>query len=149
MAIRQILKKVGAYDDELRFIDYRIGQLTSLGQVMVNNDFRAGDLIMETLPRNGAKAIITPIFPNTAYPQTPLETILTDENIQEANIPQPIGFQRMYIPQELKNSPLLTIFLELDKNIILAVVDTVITKLKERKKQIFEESKTLLKEKPG
>lgn len=78
----------------------------------------------------------------------PLEMIPVDDEISVATTPQPLGFQRMYVPRELKNSPLLTVFMELDRNVILAIVDTTLTKLKERKKQIFEESKTLLKEEP-
>lgn len=144
MAIRQILSKVGTYYDELRFIDYRIKQLTCMGEAMLNNNFKAGEIIIETLPNNGARPILTPIYPAPA----PLEMIPVDDEISVATTPQPLGFQRMYVPRELKNSPLLTVFMELDRNVILAIVDTTLTKLKERKKQIFEESKVLLKEEP-
>jgi hypothetical protein len=146
MAIRQFLSKAGKLHNELRFIDYRIKQLESLGNVMINNNIKAGDMILETLPNNGARPIIHPIYPPQSS-MRPLELISTDENAAEANTPMPIGFQRMYVPNELKDSPLLTIFLEVDRKMLLSIVDLSIAKLKERKKIIFAQSRDLL-EKP-
>lgn len=136
MALRQVLSKVSTLNDELNYIDYRIVQLELLGKAVIDNNIKAGDLIMETLPNNGARPIINPIYPP---PQSnPLETI-GEEPIN------PIGFQRMYVPTELKNSPMLTVFMEVDRTILLALVDTSITRLKQRKKQIFSQSREILK----
>lgn len=143
MAIRQVIKKVGTFDNELSYIDYRIKQLESLGNVMINNNIKNGDMILETLPNNGARPVLHPIYP--AQTIKPLELIQTDEDTAEAVIPNPIGFQRIYAPSELKDAPLLTIFLEIDHKMVLSIIDLSITRLKERKKEIFFLTKDLLK----
>lgn len=138
-----MLGKASSLNDELRFIDYRITKLELLGKTMINCDFKGGDVIMETLPKNGARAIITPIYPMNRPPQ-PLEMVNSGDDMSEAETPQPVGFQRVYIPNELQDTGLLTIFLEVDRSTLMAMIDVTITKLKERKKQIFSESRALL-----
>jgi hypothetical protein len=145
MQLRKFLNKAGNLDEELKFIDYRIAKLGLFGKTMINCDIVNGDIIMETLPNNGARPIISPIYPANNCGQ-PLEMVHTGDNTSEAEVTQPVGFQRVYIPNELQNTGLLTIFFELDRNTLLAMIDTTIIKLKNRRKQILTESKILLKE---
>jgi len=146
MHLRRFLTKAENLSEELRFIDYRITKLELLGETMINCDFTGADVIMETLPKNGAKAIITPIYP-VGFSRRSLENIPPDEDTLTTSDPQPVGFQRVYVPSELQDSGLLTIFFEVNRSTLLAMIDTTITKLKERKRQIFAESRALI-EKP-
>ncbi len=145
MQLRRLLDKAGDLSEELKYIDYKIVKLQLLGTTMIDCDFKKGDIILETLPNNGARPIITPLYPMT-YPPKPLEMVI-DDNTASAETPQPIGFQRVYVPSELKETGLLTVFMEVDRITLLAMIDTTIAKLKERKKQIFSESRALI-EKP-
>lgn len=136
---RTILSKVSKLNEDLQLIDYQIFQLETFGQAMINNNFRSADLILETLPNNGVRPLTTPLF-SVSQPQT-------DEIIPEMEVPQPVGFHRVYSPVELKNSPIMTIFMELDTRVVLGLVDLAILRLKEQKKHIFQESRQMLK--PG
>lgn len=136
---RTILSKVSKLNEDLRLLDYQIFQLETFGQAMINNNFNSADLIMETLPNNGVRPLITPLFPAPMSQQ--------EEMLPEGEVPQPVGFHRVYSPAELRGSPIMTIFMELDKKVVLGLVDLAILRLKEQKKQIFQESRQMLK--PG
>jgi len=136
---RTILSKVSKLNEDLNLLDYQIFQLETFGQAMINNNFHSADLIMETLPNNGVRPLITPLFP---APQP-----LMENDLPEGEVPQPVGFHRVYSPTELKNNPIMTIFMELDKKVVLGLVDLAILRLKEQKKHIFQESRQMLK--PG
>ena len=141
MAIRKVLEKAHNLHNELDYIEYRIIQLSSLGGAMINNNFEEADLIMETLPVNGARPFVTPIYPASAYQLTPLEMV---DSIPKEN-PYPIGFQRAYREKELEDSPILTVFMSFDKSTILSLVDLALQKLKERRQEIYNESKIILR----
>jgi hypothetical protein len=138
MDIRKKINTVACFDCELDLIEYNIALLHAMAQSVIDLDVDNVDMILETLPNNGTRAIISPL-----YPQTNLPTL----NPVEDNIPiQPIGYQRWYDPKEIdEKQGCLTVMVEMNRNIILPVIDIAVLRLKKRKSEILKTSRNLIK----
>ena len=137
MNIRHKINTVACFDCELDLIEYNLVLLNSMAKSVIDLDVDNVDMILETLPNNGTRAIISPLYPQTAPAINP----------GEENLPiQPIGYQRWYDPKEMdEKQGCLTVMLEMNRNIILPVIDTAILRLKKRKSEIFKHTKQIMK----
>ena len=139
MNIKRKIGTIADFASEIDMLEWDISLLTSMAHTLINFDFTAVDVIMETLPTNGARPAIQPLYPALS------PTAFKLDDVTEAP-PQPIGFQRWYNPADITaNEGSLTVMIELDHVIALAIIDTALKRLKKRKSEIFRYSKQMLK----
>lgn len=142
MTIRNKINYISGVATELELIDYDITLLTVMARTILENAYTHIDVMMETLPTNGARPIVLPLYSNQPSPL--FQNIINPEEEK----PEPIGYQRYYQLNDLdKKEGSLNIMLELSTNVALAMIDAAIVKLKKRKAVILETSRNIIK--PG
>ena len=137
MALRQILTRASELDDEIYKIEYNINLIEVMAKTLIENDFEEVQLIMENLPKNGARPYIQPLFP----PKHAHPSFLTDSIIQ--NEPDPVGYARWYAVEELERNPLIMIQIDLDAKTTLALLDKALIRLKQKKSDLLAQSKEM------
>ena len=138
MNIRHKINYISGVATELELIDYDISLLSVMAQTILDCAYTHVDLMFETLPSNGARPIIVPLFPapGPSFPSAD----------PEEDKPEPIGYQRYYRLDDLdKKEGSLNIQLELSTNITLAIIDTAIEKLNKRKAVLLRTSRGVIK----
>jgi len=138
MDIRKSIFKVADFASELEQIDYNITMLKTMANAILEQGVEDLEILIDTLPSNGARPTVQPLYP--AKPRITFPQFLEDE---DEKIPEPVGFQRFYNPSDLTEGGLL-ISMEMDKNIVLALIDTAINRLNKKKAKIFSESRQLI-----
>ena len=119
---------IGNKADELYAIDYQLKILIGLGNTVIEFGVKDVGFIIETLPNNGARPLVLPLYPQ---PLNPFQAMMLEE---EESKMQPIGFKRYYQPDELSDKTgMITLHLELSQDIALAIIDTAIKRLKRQK----------------
>lgn len=139
MAIRQILAQASEIDEELLKIEYNISLIITMAQTLIDNDFKEVQFIIENLPSNGAKPYIQPLYPPQAAPPA-----FMSDSIEPGKA-DPVGYARWYAVEELKKNPLIMIQIDLDASTTLAILDKAIIRLKQRKTELLDQSKQMLK----
>jgi hypothetical protein len=140
MNIRHKINYISGVATELELIDYDITLLSVMAKTILENSYTHIDIAMETLPTNGARPIVTPLFPMQPNP-TPQNIINPEEDK-----PEPVGYQRYYRLDDLdKKEGSLNIMLELSTSVTLAMITTAIDRLKKRKAVLLRTSKGIIK----
>lgn len=142
MELQDKLNKVTELNQELTLIKNKIEYLSGLANKLMNNEFTQVEMIIETMPKNGAMPYIVPLYDKN-------EAGMFDYLSQGIPMHTPhgrqVGYQRYYKPNELVNEDILSISVMLDIPITLAVIDKVIIRLKQKREVILRETKQILK----
>ena len=145
MNLQTKINRVACFATELEMIEYSITVFETMAKAAIEFGFTKIDVIMETLPTNGARAMVKPLFPvQSPFIFPGMLGDIEDDKFKKP--PQPVGYQRWYDPATLdeKEGSLLTM-LEVDSGIALAMIDTGLNRLKRRKVEILNNSKNMLK----
>ena len=142
MTIRSKINYISGVATELELIDYDITLLTVMAKTIVESAYTHIDVMMETLPTNGARPIIIPLFPS--QPRVFPGLVINPEEDQPK--PEPIGYQRYYQLDDLdQKEGSLNVMLELSTNVTLAMIDAGLDRLKKRKAVILKTSRGIIK----
>jgi hypothetical protein len=137
-SLNNLLNRVSGYQFELDTIQERLEILSEMASELVNNDYTEVEMILQTHPTNGSKAIVVPLF---AKPDM-MNYLATDEPVRE---PYQVGFQRFYPANEVMGTNMFTISIPIETRIALAVIDKAIQRLKARRTVILKRSRLILK----
>lgn len=132
--IKEALSKAQQYHNQVELIDEQIDNLSMLASKVIEIGVDRMEMIIETTPLNGAQAHVIPVIDN-AKPAV----------FGEAPRFEPIGYQRFYLPEERGDEDIIAVTTSLPSNIALAVIDTMLCKLKMQRSKILSESKSILK----
>jgi hypothetical protein len=141
---RETIDKMADAAIELDAIDYSIEVLNGFALAVHDMEFKQVDVMLETLPKNGAKPFIKPLYPVEQLMVPP--GLPFGPGLDEQKPPQPVGFQRWYdIKQLNEKEGMCTVTLTFDHVIASAMIDTALNRLKRRKASIIRDTNKMIK----
>jgi hypothetical protein len=145
MINRKTIDKMGEAAADLDSIDYYIEVLKGFAAAVHELEFQQVDIMLETLPKNGARPFIKPLYP--------VEQLMVPPGLpfgpgpdDPQKPPQPVGFQRWYDIKQLdEKEGMCTVTLTFDHVIASAMIDTALNRLKKRRTTIIRDTNKMIK----
>jgi hypothetical protein len=141
---QELLAKANLCQMEIDLCDRRIEYLTTVVTVLLNDPtIPFVDMILCTRPRSGARPIVVPLYP-IANSQQMMEYFANDTPIPPNS--KQIGFQRLFQPDELKDTDnLLTVEVSLEPKLCIAVIEQTMVRLKQRRQTLLIDIEEIFK----